>query len=160
MWDGLIGICLWLESWGISTWVRNTTVGYPFIRLIHFSGLSLLLGSVTALDLRLLGVVGKSHSIRHWNSQTWPMVWTGFAIAVTGGGLLFSSIAATYIRNPAFQIKIPLLLLTLGYHIWVQRTAPGWDHSGSDRTVSRIAGGLELLLWLGVIIAAVEIPNN
>jgi len=160
MWEWVISFCQWLESLSVPTWIRNTLWGYPYIRLIHFSGLSLWIGTIVVLDLRLLDLAGRRQTIAKVAEELFPWTWAGFAIAVTGGVLLFSAIAATYIHNPAFQIKLPLLLLGLVYHVRIQRKVRKWNESPSTPMGAKLAGLSELVLWIAVITAGVEIPNN
>ncbi len=111
MTDLLFSFCQWLESLSVPTWVRYTLWGYPYVQLIHYSGLSLWVGTIVVLDLRLLGLAGRGHSVAQLAKQLFFWTWAGLGIAVTGGFLLFASIATTYFHNPAFQIKLPLILL-------------------------------------------------
>ena len=52
--------------WRFANWLENTYMGasiagslwaYPYVQLLHFSGLSLWLGTTITIDLHLLGVV-------------------------------------------------------------------------------------------------------
>lgn len=149
----------WLESTSFGTFVRTTVWGYPYVILIHFLGLSLWVGTIAALDLRLLGLAGQRHSISALSEELLLWTWIGLAIAVLGGFLLFSGIAVTYLQNGAFQVKIPSVIVGIAYHVVVQRKARGWDQSGSPPIAARIAGLTELLLWFFVVTAAVYIPS-
>ena len=149
----------WLESTSFGTFVRTTVWGYPYVILIHFLGLSLWAGTIAALDLRLLGLAGRRHSISDLSEQLLLWTWIGLGIAVLGGFLLFSGIAVTYLQNGAFQIKIPLVIVGIVYHVVIQRKAQSWDQPGSPPAAARIAGLTELLLWFGVVTAAVYIPS-
>lgn len=156
----LLAICKWLEStwWGSD--IRTTLWGYPFIQLIHFSGLSLWVGTNVALDLRLLGLGRKLLTAAELRDALFAWNWIGFGTVAVGGFLLFSSIATTYIVNPAFEIKFAILVpVALIWHIIVQQKARVWGRTADVSLVARLAGLTEILLWLSVITAAVEIPN-
>jgi hypothetical protein len=85
--------------------------------------------------------------------------WIGFCIAITGGFLLFSVSAETYLTNIAFLIKLGLLIpLALVLHIVIQRKAPVWEKASETPPLAKVAGFTELLLWLCVATAAVLIP--
>ena len=159
MFNLLLTIGQWLESTSFGTAVRNTIWGYPYVQLIHFGGLSLWVGTIAALDLRLLGLAGRRHTAEELAEQFFPWTWTGLGIAVLGGILLFSGIARTYIQNPAFQVKFPLVLLGIAYHIVVLRNVSKWGRSQATPPLAKLAGGLELALWLCVVTAATYIPN-
>ncbi len=158
--DLLLSFGQWLESFSIPTWVRNTLWGYPYVQLVHFTGLSLWIGTVVILDLRLLGLTGRDQTIAQFSKQLFLWKWIGLGIGVTGGFFLFASIATTYIQNPAFQIKLPLLLTGVVYHVLVHRNVERWDQLPATSRRVKLAGLFELALWVGVILAAVEIPNN
>jgi hypothetical protein len=65
-----------------------------------------------------------------------------------------------YIVNPAFRAKLFMLIpAALVWHIIVQVKTKGWGKSAETALVGKLAGLLELLLWISVVTAAVEIPN-
>ena len=86
--------------------------------------------------------------------------WIGFGIALLGGFLLFSGIATALLVNPAFQVKLLYLFpAALVWHIIVQRKARTWGQTEQAPALAKLAGLVELLLWLSVVTAAVLIPN-
>jgi uncharacterized membrane protein len=87
------------------------------------------------------------------------VAWIGFGIAVTGGFLLFSASAPVFLQNPAFDVKLPLVLLGIAFHVVIQRKARRWDQLANVPLQAKLAVFLELAFWLGVITAAVEIPS-
>jgi hypothetical protein len=161
MHEALMGFCRWLENtpWGAPT--RETMWFYPFIQLIHFTGLSLWLSTNVALDLRLMGVGRWRRTAAELAQDLFVLNWIGFCIVVTGGFLLFSASATTYIDNAAFLVKLGMLVPTaLVFHVVVQSRSRTWGRTAELPGVARLAGVIELLLWLSVITAAVEIPSN
>lgn len=159
MYAWLLPFGLWLESTAFGTAVRTTVWGYPYVILIHFFGLSLWVGTIAALDLRLLGLAGRRHSIADLVEQLLPWTWTGLGIAVIGGFFLFSGIAVTYLQNAAFQLKLPLVIGGIAYHAVIQRGARKWTQPSDTPPLARLAGLSELLLWFVVVTAAVYIPS-
>ena len=157
--NALLTLGQWLESTSFGTAVRNTVWGYPYVQWIHFTGLSLWVGTIVAVDMRLLGLAGRRHTAAELADQLLPWTWTGLGIALLGGFLLFSSIATTYIHNAAFQLKFPLLLVGIAYHVVVQRNVGKWGQSPATPPVAKLAGLIELMLWLAVVTAATYIPN-
>lgn len=160
MHDLLMGLCQWLEAspWGAAT--RVTHIFYPYIQLIHFTGLSLWLATNIALDVRLMGLGKWRRTAAELSQDLFVWNWIGFCIVVTGGFLLFSAAATTYVINPAFEVKLGMLVPTaLLWHVIVQRRARRWGHTPEVAGIGRLAGLIELLLWLAVVTAAVEIPS-
>ncbi|MGD0965300.1 MAG: DUF6644 family protein [Candidatus Acidiferrales bacterium] len=156
----LLPVCRHLQTTSWATAIRLSEWMYPFIQLIHFSGLSLWLGTNVAGDLRLLGVGKKAQTAVAVRDELFMWNWIGFGIAVLGGFLLFSARATMYIVNPAFRAKLFMLIpAALVWHIIVQVKTKGWGKSAETALVGKLAGLLELLLWISVVTAAVEIPN-
>jgi hypothetical protein len=149
----------WLEGTGWATIIRTTRI-YPFIQVIHFSGLSLWLGTNVTVDLRLLGVGRKRQTAAQLSDALFAWNWIGFSVVALGGFLLYSGIGTTYLVNTAFRYKLGLLVpLALAWHIVVQRKASTWGRESDTPVVAKLGGLVEILLWLCVVTAAVEIPN-
>ena len=150
----------WLETspWGYP--VRTSQWLYPFIQLIHFSGLSLWIGTNLAVDMRLIGIRRSRSTAAQIQEQVFAWNWTGFAIVVLGGFLLFSASATTFLQNAAFLVKLKYLVpLALIWHIIVQVKTPQWGQSDRTALAGRLAGALEICLWMSVAMAAVPIPT-
>src|SRR5438132_13846908 len=115
MHDTLVSFAKWLEGtpWGLMT--RESIWAYPFVQLIHFTGLSIWLGTNFALDLRLLGVGSRRSTAAQLAQELFAWNWIGFAIVLTGGFMLFSGIATAFSPKSAFHRKlgrvVPLALI-------------------------------------------------
>jgi hypothetical protein len=108
----------------------------------------------------LLGVGSKRQTAAQLSEALFAWNWTGLLIAVLGGFMLFSSAATKYIPNPAFEIKLGILVpLGVIWHIVVQWHARTRELTEIVTPFGKLAGLIELLLWLSVITAAVSIPN-
>ena len=159
MQDLLLNFGNWLQNSAVGLFVSGTSWGYPFVRLIHILGLSLWVGTIAMLDLRLLGLAGRRYTLLAVAELLSPLAWTGLGLALIGGFLLFSGIASSYVQNAAFRLKFPLVLLGIAYHIVIQRNIPKWSQSAATPPLAKLSGCVELALWLGILITAVEIPN-
>ena len=159
MHDLLTSFANWIQNTPVGLAVGGTLWGYPFVQLIHFFGLSMWVGPIVMVDLRLMGLAAKNESLSRLAKNLTPWTWTGLAIVVTGGALLFSASAKTYVLNPAFRVKFPLLLAGIAYHYFMQRSVPTWDRPGGIPVWAKVAGAAEMAIWIGVITAAVNIPN-
>jgi len=149
----------WLQNTDIALSVAGSTWSYPFVQLIHFTGLSIWLGTILAVDLHLLGIGKRTQTSAQLLKALIIWNWIGFCILITGGLLLFSTAATTFVVNPAFEIKIGALLpIALTWHIIVQLKTWKWGQELEVPKVAKIAGGVEILLWLCVATAATTIP--
>jgi hypothetical protein len=160
MYGALVAFCKFLEGSPWGTFVRTTDWGYPLIQVIHFSGLSLWLGTNITVDLRLLGIGKRRQTAAQLSSGLFVWNWIGLCILVLGGFLLFSSTATTYVTNPAFRMKLGVLVpVALFWHLVVQQKTRVWGQAEETLPMGKLAGLIELLLWISVVTAAVLIPN-
>lgn len=158
MYDLLVSFCQWLQNTPFVLYLASSYYAYPFVQLTHFTGLSLWLGTTLALDFRLLGA-GKKLPAADFSDALFFWNWVGLGIAVLGGFLLFSIAATGYIANSAFIIKVALILpVAIAWHIVVQRKARTWGRTQDTPLVAKLAGLVEVVLWLGVATAGVTIP--
>jgi hypothetical protein len=149
----------WLESSRIGSGIGESTWAYPYVQLLHFTGLSLWMGTTIAVDLHLLGVLPREQTTAQLSKALILWNWIGFVVLVTGGFLLFSTAATAFIINPAFETKIGLLLpVALIWHILVQLKIPSWGGTMDPPNVAKVAGLVEILLWVSVATAATTIP--
>ena len=149
--------CQWLNDTGPSTALRESLWVFPIVETIHVLAITLLAGTIAILDLRLLGVVFRGERVTTVARQVLPFVWTGFAILVPTGLMLFAAEAAKSYGNPAFRIKLVLLLLAglnpLIYYRIVYKRIAEWDTLPRTPFAARMAAGLSLTLWTAIIAA-------
>jgi hypothetical protein len=156
----LLAFANWIQNTPFILWITTSDHLFPFVQWTHFTGLSLWVGTNLMLDLRLVGFgenlmtpVELTDALFAWN-------WTGLAIAITGGFTLFACAAVGYIDNPAFRVKIFMILpFALLWHIVVQVATYASGKNKATPSLLKLAGGFEILLWMSVMIAAVWIPN-
>jgi hypothetical protein len=122
----------WLQNRQFALSIAGSDWGYPLVQATHFTGLSIWIGTIVAVDVRLLGVGKKSAPTLQFSDPLFIWNWIGFCIAVSGGFLLFSVSAETYLNNVAFLTKLGLLIpLGLVLHVVNQRKAPGWEKASA-----------------------------
>lgn len=156
----LMAFAKWLQGTGYAQYISSSEWVYPFVQLTHFTGLSLWIGTDLALDFRLLGLGRKGQTAADLSSSLFAWNWAGFAIAVCGGFSLFASAATKYVINPAFLIKLGILIpCALIVHIINQQKAKIWGAKADVSGTGKCMGLLELVLWLCVVTAAVSIPT-
>lgn len=159
MYHLLFSFCQWLENTGWALNISGSTWAYPYVQMIHFTGLSLWVGTNVAVDLHLLGVGSKELTSAELNDALFGWNWAGLAIAVTGGFMLFATAATSFIINPAFRLKLGVLIpLGLILHIVIQQKTRTWGQTKDTPGAAKFWGATELLLWFCVATAAASIP--
>lgn len=144
---------------GISNtpWVQDMAGSwmFPALETVHVFSLAAVLGAIAVVDWRLLGFSGHDHSLSVLSRQALPFTWVGFGLAVVSGSLMFLGQAPEYAANPAFQLKLALIALAginmLAFHALTWTSVSHWDQHAPPPLAARVAGGLSLLLWIGVV---------
>jgi hypothetical protein len=153
----LYSFCLWLQNTPWGTAIRESTLVFPIIETIHVLALSLSVGTVALFDLRLLGLSFRREPVSQVMSQIMPWSTAGFVVMFVTGGLLFWSQALKAYGSVYFRIKLVLLLLAgvnaLVFQLTLYRSMATWDKAEVTPLRARLAGGLSLALWIGIIAA-------
>ena len=149
----------WLESLedtGMASHIRHSLYFFPFLEAVHVMALAVVFGTVTIVDLRLLGVALKKEPVTEVAGQVLRLTWAGFVVMAVTGIMLFASEAAKLYANPAFRIKLVLLALAglnpLLFHSTIYRTVGAWDDAPRTPRRARIAAFCSLALWTAIIV--------
>lgn len=147
----------WLYMTGWAAAIRENEFAFPWIESVHVLAITLVVGSISIVDLRLLGLASRDRPVQRVLRDVLPVTWTAFAVAATSGFLLFSSNAPAYARNPFLLVKFGLLLLAgvnmVLFHWWARRSLKSWEASPLPPWRAKLAGGVSLLCWIGVVTA-------
>lgn len=153
----ILEICTWLEESPLGLAITESEWMFPVIETLHVLALTLVIGSIAMLDLRLLGVANRDRAVSQLAEDTLPWTWGAFVVAAITGVLMFISAATSYYDNVPFQIKLVLLALAglnmAVFHFTAYRTVHHWNVALPTPQAARIAGSLSLLFWVGVVFA-------
>jgi hypothetical protein len=127
---------------------------FPVIETIHVLSLATVFGSITVVDLRLLGISSRSNRVSKLSEEVLPWTWTAFVLAAITGSLLFISKATIYWNNPQFEMKFLSMFLAavnmMVFRYGVFRCVADWDTSLPTPLAARVAGTLSICLWIVV----------
>jgi hypothetical protein len=153
----MLEFCQWLDQTAVGSTIRQSLWLFPAIETVHLLGMAALVGTITVLDLRLLGWAMPQRRVSEVVPRLLPRVWLGFGVQVVTGVLLFSSEAVKIYGNPAFRLKMLLLLLAgiqaLIFQTVVSRRLQAWDDRPSLPVMAKVTGITSILLWLGIVTA-------
>src|SRR5580698_2704737 len=107
----LLAMMTWLEHRPFAIAIAESTWLFPIVETVHVLALTVVVGSVAMMDLRLLGAGSKDQAASEVIATSLPWAWSAFAVAFVAGSLMFSSKAATYYVNLPFRIKMVCLAL-------------------------------------------------
>jgi hypothetical protein len=143
-----------LEDTEIATAIREGSYLFPAIECLHVLALTVVLGCVATLDLRLLGWVQRRRPASQVANEVLTTTWVSFLVAAVTGALLFSSNALSYAHNAYFRAKV-LFLVILGlnaalFTFGAGRTIEDWGTALRPPGRARVAGLISLALWIAV----------
>jgi hypothetical protein len=155
MMQQLRDIISYFENSGLADNIRENDVLFPLIESVHVVAICLVVGSILAVDLRLLGLSSVHRSVSRVADGILPLTWAAFAVALASGGLLFISNATKYLENGYFVAKICLIgaagLNMAIFHLVSARDLPLWENQTRLPFQARLAGALSILLWISVV---------
>jgi hypothetical protein len=153
----MLSLCRWLEHTWVGTSVRESLWLFPTIETLHLFGIVLLVGSTSALDLRLLGLSLRNQPVSNVAARLLPWAWVGFTVQIVTGILLFSSEATKCYINIAFRLKMLMILLAginaMVFHWTAYRSVDKWDDAARTPIGAKVAGALSILFWFGIVAA-------
>jgi hypothetical protein len=144
---------VWLENTWIANAIRTIPWLYPTFETGHYIGLSVLVGGILLIDLRVLGMA-RGLPLKGMIGLL-PFVWAGFIINVLTGSMLFIYGATNFGVNGAFQLKMAFMIFAglnaLAFDVAVRRSGGDWVAADRPPTIVKGFATLSLVFWLCVV---------
>jgi hypothetical protein len=150
--------CQDVQSAPIVMWFTQGILISVFIWLIHYLSAFLTVGSMVMIDLRVLGLAGKSQSISQVTKFYSPWMWTGIVALTITGLLMLAGDAVLFCNNVVFGTNLLITALAAVTGVIIARKVPSWDSPSGAPAGAKVLALVSLLLWLGTILSAVEVP--
>ena len=104
-----MGFLTWLESTAYAQWILTGLTGWPLVLTSHAIGLAIAVGTVYAINMRLLGLY-KAIPLSS-AQELLNLAWVGIGINVISGFSLFMTQASFYVTSFPFLVKISAIIL-------------------------------------------------
>ncbi len=140
----------WLADTSLGAWVISSAAIWPTLECIHFVSLCFFMGGMLAIDLRLTGFY--RDPCTDMIDRLLRLVLGAFLVNFTSGALFFAGNAPKYIDNPAFEIKLSLIILAGLNAVYFKFRLSHLLATEEVTGVSKFVGYCSLLLWAGVIV--------
>ena len=150
MWQRAYPIFFWIEKTRLGYAIRQSKWTFAITEVVHLLGLTLLLGTVAVLALRLFGFVFKTKNTAEMTRQLSPFSTTGLALVLLTGLLLFVSEATKCWGNVAFQYKMLFLLMALLFQFTAFRIVSQSEEQRFSPLARKTTAVICVLLWFGV----------
>jgi hypothetical protein len=138
------------SSWAVA--IRQSIWLYPFLEIVHITGIVLLVGAAFLFDLRLLGsskhlpIMGLSNHLLPWSLR-------GLFLVVPSGLLLFTTNASTLGYDPVFRTKLILLVLAACNAFIFHKVVSQSQHANkiSATVAAKLMAVFSIGLWIAII---------
>lgn len=140
-----------IEQLGPVRLLKSSFLAYPVVNALHIAAIGTLFGSVLLMDFSVLGAI-RSIPREKLAALLRRVAFFAFAIAVLTGLALFSVQATNYVRNPAFVLKLGLIVLAalnfLAFNVLDRK-----NQTQESSPALRVLAVTSILAWSGVLLA-------
>ena len=143
----------WLTNTPYADWVRESW-GWPLALTIHAFGTATVVGLMSIIGLRLLGLF---QTIPYTAlNRLVPLVWIAVVCQVVSGFTLWITKPAQYLADGMFEVKFTLVVIAIVvmwyFHNTIKREAAAWDAKGTVSSRGLKIVSAACLLWAAVTI--------
>jgi hypothetical protein len=142
----------WVKTFGMTAWM------YITVSVIHYLTMFWFIGSIVIVDLRVMGVAARKRNVADLASQLFPWAWTGLALALVSGFLMFTTAAGDWAPDPVFHVKLGMIALSTVFAIIVRLGIPKWAQAAEIPTLAKVIALISIILWILTLLSASEIP--
>ena len=154
--EWVYSLAVWIDGQASSTALHESFYLYNWIETTHVLTLTLSLGLLLVIDLRMLGfALTNVPATRLAQQIQWPM-FLGFAVMFLTGMALFYAIPVRSAQSVWFRIKVMLLVAAfinaLLFHKHLRNAGSDWDTASKAPANLRLGAWVSVGCWLMVVI--------
>lgn len=149
--SGLLEFCAYLENTPLALAIQDSFWAVPIMQTVHILAISALLIAMLMINLRVLNIASKSDSISVVISRYNRIVWFALPVLLISGSILIVGEPARSLANPAYQLKMVMLLAAIVITFSIQKMG------STNPSLMQAQGGIKvlalfsLLLWFGIV---------
>ena len=149
-------ICYWIDQTALSQSIQTAGWVVPTVQTIHILAIAVVASSALMLDLRLIGVFWANRPLEAVKARFLPLVWWPLLVLLATGVIMIIAEPARSLKNPAFQLKMGLLIaaliVTSLFQLLHRRNTAFGDARG-PRAAAVTLAVVSILLWSSIIFA-------
>jgi hypothetical protein len=148
--------CVWIDGTALSQVIQSRAWIVPTVQSIHILAFALVVASALMINLRLVGIFARDQSLDRVAARFLPFVWWPMLVLLATGAIMIIGEPARALKNPAFQLKVALLIAAVVV-TWVfqrmRRNPALGDPVRGPRVASRVIAVVSMTLWVSIIFA-------
>jgi hypothetical protein len=153
----LNAICIWIDQTPLSQAIQVTDWAVPAVQTVHILAIAVVASSAFMIDLRLIGLFWADRPLKAVSTRFLPLIWWPLIVLFVTGAIMIIGEPARSLKNPAFQLKMALviaaLLVTWLFQFLHQRDAKFGEPRSKRRGVAVGIAVLSMILWSSIIFA-------
>jgi hypothetical protein len=150
-------ICQWIDHTALSQTIQATKWVVPTVQTVHILAIAVVASSALMIDLRLIGVFWPNRPMNAVSARFLPLIWWPLLILLATGVIMITGEPARSLKNPAFQLKMALLIaaliVTALFQFLQRRNAAFGDLRTGPRVTAAAIAIVSMLLWCSIIFA-------
>jgi hypothetical protein len=153
--SSVLAFCQWLENTSFSVGLKESSYLFPIVEGTHLLGMSVSVGLILLLDLRILRLAFNSEPVSRIMRQVGPWMLAGFIVVFTTGLALFAANATAAYVNWFFRFKLLLVALAglnaAYYQVVFFPKMAQWDMATDVPRGARAVAVFSIVCWALVI---------
>lgn len=151
-------LCAWLAATSLSLVLQSISWVIPLIQTLHLLAIAAVLSSMGVLGLRLLNLGPRLQTVAAVGQRFLPWMWRALIVLAITGALLIVAEPKRSLPNPAFQIKMLLLLGIMVLSLVLQRAIVHRDAASPrglalPHAAAKATGLIILIAWVSIVVA-------
>jgi hypothetical protein len=151
----IAAFCDWLSNTPASLLIQTVSWIIPLVQSVHIMAVTIVVGSVLMVDMKLLGVVGRGTAISASTRRYLPWIWVALVVLFITGSILTTAEPRRELINNVFRLKMALIVIacavTGAFQLAVSRNAAAWGEAPSKQWSARLLAIGTLAIWIAII---------
>jgi hypothetical protein len=147
----------WLAGTSLSEVIQNVSWIIPAVQTVHIVCVAVVIAATFLVSLRVLGVFDRAEPVAALVRRFLPSIWYALAVLLITGSLLIIGEPGRSLMNPAFALKMLMLIVVAGLTAVLQRplaTETGyWEVTRQRQVLAKGIAVLSLALWSCIVFA-------
>src|SRR4029453_3865290 len=111
----------WLAQTQTSTVIQNVSWIIPTVQTVHIVCVAIVVSATFLVSLRVLGVFDRSETLAALAHRFLPWIWYALVVLLVTGSLLIIGEPGRSLMNPAFGLKMLMLVVVASLTAVLQR---------------------------------------
>lgn len=148
--------CDWLAAAAISQVIQNIAWIIPAVQSLHIVSVTIVVGSVIMIDMKLLGIFGAGTTVSDQLDRYTPWIWSALVVLFCTGLVLICGEPRRELLNVIFMTKMALIVFnviaTIIFQKVVHRQVLAWGDTPSNPMLARGFAVASLIVWIAIIV--------